>query len=110
MSFQKITAIISLTAVDKVCQALKHADVTWVTASQQRGHGEHPIYSERHCMSSCMHIEVFIENEKAMEIVDLIGNAAYEGEESEGMIALETVDNLIPIKEFKKNTKISGFK
>jgi nitrogen regulatory protein PII len=101
MRFQKITAIISLTAVDKVCHALKHADVTWITASQQRGHGEHPIYSERDCMSSCMHIEIFIEEKKVKEVVDLLGRTAYEGEESEGMIAIETIDNLIPIKMFK---------
>ncbi len=101
MRFKKITAIISLTAVDKVCHALKHADVTWIAASQQRGHGEHPIYSERDCMSSCMHIEIFIEQEKVEEIVDLLGRTAYEGEESEGMIAVGPIDDLIPIKTFK---------
>lgn len=101
MSFQKITAIISLTSVDKVCQALKHAGVTWVTVSQQRGHGENPILSERHCLSNCVHVEIFIEKEKTMEIVDLLGHAAYEGEESEGMIAIETIDDFFPIREFK---------
>lgn len=102
MRFQKITAIISLTSVEKVCQALKHAGVTWITVSEQRGHGEHPILSERHCLSNCMRVEIFIEKEKTMDIVDLIGHAAYEGEESEGMIAIETIDDFVPIKEFKE--------
>lgn len=102
MRFQKITAVISLTSVDNVCHTLKHAGVTWITASQLRGHGEHPVYSERDCMSSCMRIEIFIEKEKAMDIIDLIGRAAYEGEESEGVIALETIDELFPIKEFRE--------
>lgn len=100
MQFQKITAMISLTSVEKVCQALKHANITWICVSQQRGHGETPILSERHCLSNCIHIEIFIEKEKAMEIVTLLGQAAYEGKESEGMIALETIDNIFPIKEF----------
>jgi len=102
MNFQKITAIISLTAKDNVCHALKHAGVTWVTVSPQRGHGKTPMFSERDCMSHCMRIEIFIENEKAMDIIDLIGNAAYEGKGSEGMIALENIDNIFPIKDFRK--------
>ena len=101
MSFKKITAIISLTAKDKVCHALKHADVTWITVSPQRGHGEDPMFSERDCMSSCMRIEIIIEQVRSMSIIDLIGHAAYEGKGTEGMIAVETIDELFPIKDFK---------
>lgn len=103
MGFQKITAMISLTSMDKVCQALKHANITWISVSQQRGHGEHPILSDRHCLSDCIHIEIFIEAERATEVVNLLGHAAYEGEESEGMIVTQTIDNLYPIKEFTSN-------
>jgi len=34
--------------------------------------------------------------------VDKIVHAAYEGIESDGMIAIETADEFIPIKEFKE--------
>jgi len=101
MSFKKITAMITRTALDRVSDALRNVHVTWITVCTQRGHGEHPVLSERDWMSDCVRIEIFIENEKTKDVVDAIGHAAYEGTESNGMIAVESVDEFIPIREFK---------
>ena len=51
-------------------------------------------------MSHCLRIEIFIEKDKAKDIIDLIGYAAYECIGSEGMIAIEDIDSLFPIKDF----------
>jgi len=48
-----------------------------------------------------MRIEIIIEQDRSMSIIDLIGHAAYEGKGTEGMIAVETIDELFPIKDFK---------
>lgn len=101
MRFKKITAMITRTSLDRVSDALKNIQVTWITVCSQRGHGEHPVISERDWMSDCVRIEIFIEGEKTKDVVDAIGYAAYEGLESNGMIAVESVEEFIPIREFK---------
>ena len=53
-------------------------------------------------MSEWVRVEIIIEQEKVKDIMDKITHAAYEGIESDGMIAIETVDKFIPIKEFKE--------
>lgn len=53
-------------------------------------------------MSEWVRVELITEQEKVKDIVDKIAHAAYEGIESDGMIAIEMVDEFIPIKEFKE--------
>jgi len=102
MHFQKFTAILPELTLEKVIKALMNVDVTWVTVCKQRGHGEYRNYFVNDCMSEWVRVEILIEQEKVKDIVDKIVHAAYEGIESDGMIAVETVDEFIPIKEFKE--------
>jgi nitrogen regulatory protein PII len=101
MSFKKITAMITRTSLDRVSDALRNVQVTWITVCTQRGHGENPVVSERDWMSDCVRIEIFSESEKTKDIVEAIGFAAYEGKESNGMIAVESIEEFMPIKDFK---------
>ena len=101
MKFKKVTAMITRTSLEKVSDALRNVHVTWITVCTQRDHGETPVISERDWMGDCVRIENFIEEDSIKKVVEAIGYAAYEGTESNGMITVESVDNFMPIKEFK---------
>ena len=101
MQFKKITAMITRTSLERVTDALRNIHVTWITVCTQRGHGETPVISERDWMGDCVRIEIFIEADATKDVVEAIGYAAYEGAESNGMIAVETVDEFLPIRDFK---------
>lgn len=102
MPFKKITAIISEQNLEKVLTSLDDAGATWVTVCKQHGHGEYRNYFVKHYMGEFIRIEVFIEHEKVKDIVNAIGYAAYDGIESDGMIAVELVEDFLPVKEFKE--------
>lgn len=102
MSYKRITAIIPDTSLEKVENNLVGLDVNWITVSKNRGHGEHRDYFQKDCMTDCIRIEIFIESDKARCIADAICYAAYEGENSEGMVAISPVEEFMRVREFKE--------
>ena len=102
MRFNRITAIIPYSAIDKVKDNLIGLGIDWVTIEKLRGHGEHLNYFEKDCMTDCICIEVFIEEQKARCIADAICYATYDGENSDGMIAIHPVEEFIRVRDFKE--------
>ena len=101
MIFNKITAIIPYTAIDKVIDNLIGLGVIWITVEKVRGHGEYRNYFEKDCMTDCIRVEIFIEEEKVRCITDAICYAAYDGINSDGMIAIHSVEEFIRVRDFK---------
>lgn len=101
MSYKRITAIIPDTSLAKVESNLVGLGVNWITVSKNRGHGEHRDYFQNDCMTDCIRIEIFIETNKAGCIADAICYAAYEGLNSEGMVAISPVEEFMRVREFK---------
>ena len=102
MNYKRITAIISDTSLEKVEENLVGLGVNWITVSKNRGHGEHRDYYQRDCMTDCIRIEIFIESDKAKCIADAICYAAYEGTNSDGMVAISPVEEFMLAREFKR--------
>jgi nitrogen regulatory protein PII len=102
MRVNKITAVIPYTAIDKVEENLTALGVVWITVEKVRGHGEHVNYYDKDCMTDCIRIEVFIEEEKARCIADAICYGAYDGKNSDGMVAIHPVEEFIRVRDFKE--------
>lgn len=102
MSYKRITAIIPETSLEKVEGNLVGLGVIWITVSRNRGHGEHRDYYQRDCMTDCIRIEIFIESDKARCIADAICYGAYEGTNSDGMVAISPVEEFMKVREFKE--------
>lgn len=101
MDYKRITAIIPDTSLEKVESSLVGLGVNWITVSKNRGHGEHQNYFQKDCMTDCIRIEIFIESDKAKCIADAICYATYEGEDSDGMVAILPVEEFMRVREFK---------
>ena len=102
MDYKRITAIIPDTSIENVKSNLIGLGVNWITVSRNRGHGEHMDYYQKDRMTDCIRIEIFIEEEKAICIADAICYGAYDGENSDGMVAISPVDKFIMVREFKE--------
>ena len=89
MNYKRITAIIPDTSLEKV-------------ESNLVGLGEHRDYFQKDCMTDCIRIEIFIESDKARCIADAICYAAYEGENSEGMVSISPVEEFMRVREFSE--------
>lgn len=105
MNFKRITAIIPDISLEKVESNLVGLGVNWITVSKNRGHGEYRDYFQKDCMSDCVRIEIFVEANKARCIADAICYAAYDGLNSDGMVAISSVDEFLIVREFKGATE-----
>jgi nitrogen regulatory protein P-II 1 len=100
MNFRKVTAIFPHLDLDKVEKALIGLGVSGMTVAKTRGFGEYRNYYARDSMSDCVRVEIFTEADQANEIAKTIARTVHQGLNSDGIIAVLPVEELLHIREF----------
>lgn len=102
MRFRKVTAIFPALELDRVERALIGAGIPGMTVSRAHGMGEYRNYYTRDFMTDCVRIEVYTEADKADEIVRAIARTVHKGLDSDGIVAVLPVEDLLHIREFSE--------
>lgn len=102
MNFRKVTAIFPVLELDKVEQALIGAGVSGMTVSRTHGFGEYRNYYAKDTMTDCVRVEILTQADQADEIVRTIARTVHQGLNSDGIIAVLPVENLLHVREFEE--------
>lgn len=94
---QKIEAIVRVSALEPIEEALKDAGVSGLTISRVRGFGAYRNYFRDDWTHRYARLEIF--TSRAQEIADLIIESAGTGQAGDGIVAIEPVDKVIRIKD-----------
>ncbi len=99
MEFAKVTAIIRNEVVKSVELALEKAGVSGFTAAKVQGVGEwERKFSLFTGPSTHFKIEIFIEGNRAEQIVGVIMDAAHTGSVGDGLVAISPVHKVFRIR------------
>lgn len=99
MEYRKITAIFPEDSLGAVGEALKHAGVIEIAITRVKGYGDHKNFFSTEWISEQARVEVFVPKAHAASVVEAICRAAYAGLDSDGMIAVLPVENIVRIKD-----------
>jgi nitrogen regulatory protein P-II 1 len=102
MKFRKVTAILPSLALDKVEKELIRVGVPGMTVSKTHGFGEYRNYYAKDSMTDCVRVEIFIDADKANEIAETIARTVYQGPNSDGIVAVLPVQDVLHIREFSE--------
>jgi len=104
MNYRKVTAIIPSLSLEIVELELKKIGLPGMSVTNVEGYGEYRNLYTKGELSDCSRVEVFTEKEKAKQIVTTIAKAAHQGLNTDGIIAVLPVEDLIHINEFTEVT------
>ena len=102
MKFRKVMAIFSSLELDNVEKELIGIGVPGMTISKTHGFGEYRNYYARDSMTDCVRVELFTDAGKANEIVDTFARAVHHGIDSDGIVAVLPVEDILHIREFSE--------
>ena len=102
MKFRKITAVFPSLALDKVEKELIGVGVAGMTISKTHGFGEYRNYYARDSITDCVRVEIYTEVDKANEIVKTIARTVHHGLDSDGIIAVLPVEDVLHIRDFSE--------
>lgn len=101
--FCKVTAIFSTLDLDKVEDALTGVGVAGMTVSKVHGRGKYRNYYAKDTMADWSRAEIFAEADRAEDIVKTIARTVHKGLDSDGIIAVLPVEDLLHIRDFKED-------
>lgn len=101
MEYRKITAIIREESLAAVEEALKHEHIGAfeVAMTRIKGYGDYKNFYSPEWISEQARVEVFVPKAQAAAVVEAICHAAYAGLDSDGMIAVLPVENIVRIRD-----------
>lgn len=101
MEYRKITAIIREESLAAVEEALKHEHIGAIEVAMTRikGYGDYKNFYSPEWMSEQARVEVFVPRAQAAAVVEAICHAAHAGLDSDGMIAVLPVENIVRIRD-----------
>lgn len=102
MNFRKVTAMFPSLELEEVEQALIGIGVPGMTVSATHGFGEYRSYYAKDTMADCVRVEIFTDADKADEIVRTIARTVHQGLNSDGIVAVLPVEDLLHIHEFEE--------
>lgn len=100
MDYRKVTAFVPHLDLERVEKALLEVGIPGMTVSKSHGFGEYRNYYANDLMHDCVRVEVFIEGEKADDVVDKIARTVHSGVHGDGMIAVMPASRLLQIRDF----------
>jgi len=103
MHYRKITAIIPSLALEEVEQSLLDFDIPGMTISKAHGMGEYRNYYANDRMTDCCRVEVFIEENEAKQIANIIASTVHKGMSTDGVIAILPVEDFMHIKDYRED-------
>ena len=93
MSFKKVTAIFDQDKLDKVESALNAHALKSFTVHTVAGKGNYQdLYNNT--LSEHIQMDIYIHQARAIEVANIIIEAAHSGCEDEGMVSISDVDKL----------------
>ncbi len=98
MGLKKITAIIRLDRADRVEERLKAAGVPGMSCTHVRGYGEYADFYSSDWQVIHARVEIFVDEAKAREIVDIFLEEAHTGVAGDGIVAVLPVEHLYHIR------------
>ena len=98
-AYRKITAIIHEDSLVAVEEALKQAGAIEIAITRVKGYGDYKNFYSAEWISEQARVEVFLPQAQAAAVVKVICRAAYAGLDSDGMIAVLPVENIVRIKD-----------
>ena len=102
MKFRKVTAIIRPERLQAVEDCLKKHAVPGISVTKVKGFGEHMDFFKPDWLCQHVRIEVFIDVGRAESVSEAIMDAAYTGEEGDGIIAILPVESVYHIRTKEK--------
>lgn len=102
MIYRKVTAIIPSLILENVEKELKKIGVSGMSVTKVEGYGEYRNLYKKGEMSECSRVEIFTEKDKAPLIVKTIAKTAHQGLNTDGIIAVLPVEELMHIHEYKE--------
>ena len=109
---KKVEAIIRPFKLDEVKIALVNAGIVGMTVSEVRGFGRQKGQTERYRGSEYtveflqkLKVEIVVEDTRVDMVVDKIISAARTGEIGDGKIFISSVDQIIRIRTWERNTE-----
>jgi nitrogen regulatory protein P-II 1 len=102
MKFRKVTAIIRPERLQAVEDCLKKHAVPGISVTKVKGFGEHMDFFKPDWLCQHVRIEVFIDVGRAERVSEAIMDAAYTGEEGDGIIAILPVESVYHIRTKEK--------
>lgn len=96
--FRKITAIIQVSRLESVEQALKEIAVPGISVTKVKGYGEYANFFSRDWTSEHARIEIYTQVDKVDSITAAIMEAAHTGEEGDGIIVVLPAESVYRIK------------
>ena len=103
MKFAKVTAIFPSLELDKVEKELIGIGVPGMTISKTHGFGEYRNYYNKDSMTDCVRIEIFTGVDNVDKIVKTIARAAHHGLDSDGIVSVLPVEDVLHIRDFSEN-------
>lgn len=102
---KKIEAVIKPFKFDEVRDALQEIDIQGITVTEVKGYGRQRGHSELYRGAEYVvdfvpkvKLEIFIEDDRAENVVQTIVRAAYTGKIGDGKIFVSPVDDIIRIR------------
>lgn len=102
MIYRKVTAIIPTLILENVENELKKIGVPGMSVTKVVGYGEYRNLYTKGELSECSRVEIFTEKDKASLIVKTIAKAVHSGLNTDGIIAVLPVEELIRIREYEE--------
>lgn len=94
MELRKVTAIIRSDRLESVEEQLQNSGVKGLSVSQVKGYGEYADFFSHDWLVRHARIEIFAERAEAERIASVIIEAAHDGGEGDGLVAILPVEKI----------------
>ncbi len=102
MFFKKVTAVISMSCLEKVELCLHEIKISGMSVIKGKGYGEYANFFTNDWNVDHAQVSVLVRSEKVKEVVDAIMDAAHCGSTGDGLISVMPVDDLYNIRTKSK--------
>lgn len=101
MKYRKITAVISVSSLEAVEQALKHEKAIGIAITRVKGYGDYKNFYSHEWVSTQARVEVFVLAQHAEQVVHDIMQAAHTGLDTDGVIAVLPVETIYHVRDYR---------
>lgn len=98
MKIKMITAIVRSDLLEKIEERLKCVGVRGVSVSNVKGYGEYMNFFRHDWMVTHSRIEIYVENERSVEVISAILEVAHTGVPGDGLLAVAPIDSIYRIR------------
>ncbi len=98
MGLKLVVAIIRTHALESVEERLREMGVRGLTVSRAKGFGAHADLLSRDWLVDQVKIEIFLEQDRAESVAQVILDTAHSGTRGDGIVAIVPVDKVFSVR------------